>query len=180
MMDSTDAIRYARALAAALRSDIEIEKTTEELGAVAAILAADPRTADVLVNPGIDPALRDALVGTLIVSGALSAATGNFVKLLSQRGHLGLLPEAAAAMGRIRDRTTGIVEAEVTTASPVDEELAGRTRQTLEKATGQKVRLSFKIDPAIIGGMVARVGGTVFDGSVRARLAAMRAHLARG
>ena len=179
MKDSTDAIRYARALEAALTGAPQLEKTAEELGSVAAALASDHETAQVLTNPGLEPALRDSLVNTIITAGKLSTPAAHFLRLLAERGHLGLLPEAAAALGRIRDRRMGIVEAEVTTATPIGEELASRTKQTLEKTTGCRVRLSFKTDPAIIGGMVARVGGTVFDGSVRARLDGMRAHLAR-
>jgi F-type H+-transporting ATPase subunit delta len=58
--------------------------------------------------------------------------------------------------------------------------LADRAKDTLERSTGRKVRLALRTDPSLIGGMVARVGSTIFDGSIRTRLEALRSHIARG
>src|SRR5437867_1350362 len=128
MKDRAAAIRYARALERALEDDAQLDRTAKELAVVSLILRKDADTAAV------------------------------FLKLLGDRGHLALLPDIAAAVGRIRDRRLGIVEAEITTAVPLNGDLTARTQETLEKTTGRKVRLAFKTDPALIGGMVAKVG----------------------
>src|SRR5207247_9158096 len=118
--------------------------------------------AAILVNPALQPSQRQALLGTIARAARLSDTTLRFLQLLGDRGHLALLPDVAAALGRIRDRRLGIVEAEVTTAVPLNGDLTARAQETLERTTGRKVRLAFKTDPALIGGMVAKVGSVVY------------------
>ena len=180
MNDRADAVRYARALEAALSGDTEVARAADDLAAVAAILAADRETMSVLLNPALSPANRKTLLDTIIASASLSEASAGFLRLMAERNHLRLLPLAAAALGRIKDRRMGIVEAVVTTASPLDPQQTEQVRTVLEKASGRKVRMTFRTDPAIIGGMVAKVGSEVFDGSVLKRLETMREQLTRG
>jgi F-type H+-transporting ATPase subunit delta len=70
----------------------------------------------------------------------------------------------------VLDERAGVVAANVITARPISEELKNSLHETLVAATGQKVRLSFTTDEKIIGGMVARIGSTIFDGSVQNQL----------
>ena len=75
------------------------------------------------------------------------------------------------------DERSGIVAAEITTARPIPEELKKALHDTLASATGRTVRLTFATDEAIIGGLVARIGSTIFDGSVESNLERLAAGL---
>lgn len=180
MKDRAAATRFARGLEAALDGDAEVERTAGDLRVVASILAAGPDAADTLSNPAFDVARRGALLDTLAGAARLSPKTVRFLRLLLEREQLSVLPEVASAMEVIRDRRLGFVEAEVTTAVPLTGDAAARTKQLLEQSTGRKVRLALRTDPAIIGGLVARVGSTVYDGSLRTRLESLRSQIARG
>jgi len=180
MKDRAAAHRFARALEAALPTDAEIEKVADELSAVALFFDADPESADALTSPAMPAVHRAALLDTLARIAGLSPTTARFLELLHNNDRLGLVPETARAMESIRDRRLGIVEAEVTTAVPINGSLAERTKQTLESTTGRKIRMAMRTDPSILGGVVARVGSTVFDGSLRTRLEALRTQIARG
>lgn len=179
MKDRTAARRYARALEGVLAPD-ELLRSADELHAMALAMESDPRIAEALRSPGIDSAIKTKILEAVLRTGGFSAKTIAFLKLLAARGGLGLVPEVAELIGRARDRKLGIVQAEITTAAPLAPELAARARQALEKSTGRQVRLALRTDSALIGGMVAKVGSLVYDGSVRTRLVALRSHLVRG
>jgi len=180
MKDRAAALRYARAFEGALDGDAEIARAAEELEAVTQVMASDPAVSVALVSPAFEPARKKALLDTLARTAGLSPKSRVFLNLLAEHGRLGLLPLVTAQVSRIRDRRLGIVEAEVTTAAPMNSNLAERAKDALERSTGRKVRLAVKTDPSLIGGMVARVGSTIFDASIRMRLEALRSRIARG
>lgn len=180
MPDRAAATRYARALEGALEGDASVERAAEELSALAAIFAADPETAASLASPALGLDKKRALLETLAKALHLSPPISRLLDLLAQQARLPLLPEIAVAMGEVRDRRAGIVPAEVTTAVPMNGELAARTAAVLERVTGRKIRMTQRTDPALLGGMVAKVGSVVYDASVRTRLETMRSQLERG
>jgi F-type H+-transporting ATPase subunit delta len=90
------------------------------------------------------------------------------VLLRNQR--LSQLREVVERFGLVLDERGGVVAAHVTTARPIPEDLKNSLHDTLAAATGRKVRLSFTTDETIIGGLVARIGSTIFDGSVQSQL----------
>ena len=84
------------------------------------------------------------------------------------------------AYGEFADNAEGLLTAEVISASPLDDRRKDRLRRALSERTGREVRLEIKIDPAIIGGAIAKVGDLVFDGSLRTQLGQLRANLTKG
>lgn len=178
MKDLTAALRYARAVEASSDGLDELGKLAAQLDAVARVMKADPVVAETLANPGLPEDRRRALLETIGRSLGLSTKASLLLGILAQHRRLGLLPLVSQQVSKIHDRRSGIVEAEVTSAHPLSAADAEKTRQTLERAAGTKVRLSLKTDPSLIGGIVARVGSTVYDGSIRTRLSALRAHIA--
>jgi F-type H+-transporting ATPase subunit delta len=90
------------------------------------------------------------------------------VLLKNQR--LSQLKEVSDRYSKILDERAGVVAASVTTARPLPEDVKNNLRHALESATGRTVRLNFEIDQEIIGGLVARIGSTIFDGSVQSQL----------
>ena len=178
MKDRTAALRYARALEGAVDSVEDLNRAADGLAAAARVIAAVRRIGAAFENPALEAGRKKELIGTLSRMAGLSGKTDLLLKIMAEHGTLPLLPMVAEAAGLIRDRRLGIVEAEVTTAAPLSPEMTERTKQTLEKRTGRRIRLSLRTDPRIIGGMIARIGSTVYDGSVRRRLEALRSHLA--
>jgi len=178
MKDLTAALRYARAVELSSDGLDELGHLAAQLEAVAQVMKADPIVAEALASPRLSDDRRRALLETLKKSVGLSGKAFNLLGILMQQRRFGLLPLVARQVSRIHDRRSGIVEAEVTSAEPLSAEITEQTRQTLERAAGTKVRLSLKIDPSLIGGIIARVGSTVYDGSIRTRLSALRSHIA--
>ena len=100
--------------------------------------------------------------------------------LLVRRGRIELLPEVAAQLRRLYDQRQGIVKATVTSAAPLTEAETIALRERLAGMTGGRVDLSVQVDPAILGGVMVRLGDRLIDGSVRGRLERLRTRLASG
>jgi len=104
--------------------------------------------------------------------------TASFLRVLLRNQRLAQLRDVAERFGHVLDERGGVVSASVTTARPLPEDTKNTVREALAAATGRTVRVSFSTDEAIIGGMVARIGSTVYDGSVQSRLDRLSEELA--
>lgn len=98
----------------------------------------------------------------------------NLVYILVARNRFDLVGEIAAEFQRLLDTHRGIEPAEVVTAVPLDESDRQRLAQRLEAVVGKRVTLTTSVDPGLLGGVVARVGGKLLDGSTRTRLEALK------
>lgn len=174
------ASRYARALAQTLTTDAEFEATATELDGLSEIIERTPQLRTALENPAVISSSREAILNELRRSAALSQKNSRFLDLMAEHGRLGILPDAVAVFRQLRDERLGIVEAELTTAVPIDGELEKQWQRKLGVLTGRTVRLRKRIDPAIIGGAVARIGSKVYDGSLRSRLSGLRERMIGG
>lgn len=166
----TVARRYAAALA-----DVAIERREErevqsELDQWAAMIESHPQLKEVFANPTIVYDHKRKLLEDLISRTRVRETTGSFLRVLLKNQRLSQLREVATRYGLVLDERGGIVEARVTTARPISEDVKKSLHETLVTTTGRKVRLSFATDETIIGGMVARIGSTIFDGSVQSHL----------
>ncbi len=166
----TVARRYATALA-----DVAIERREErevqnELDQWSSMIEANPQLKEVLANPTVVYDQKRTLLEELISRTRVRETTASFLRVLLKNQRLSQLREVVARFGQVLDERGGVVAANVTTARPIPEELKNTLHETLTAATGRKVRLSFTTDEAIIGGMVARIGSTIFDGSVQSHL----------
>ena len=166
----TVARRYAAALA-----DVTIERREErdvqnELDQWAAMLEAAPQLKEVFANPTVAYDQKQKVLEDLISRSRVRDTTASFLRVLLKNQRLAQLRDVAERYGHILDERSGVVAANVTTARPIPEELKSSLHETLVAATGRKVRLTFTTDEAIIGGLVARVGSTIFDGSVQNQL----------
>jgi F-type H+-transporting ATPase subunit delta len=99
--------------------------------------------------------------------------------LLANSGKLDLIPDLAAAFRERLLAHQNIVRAEVTSAAPLSAAQTDALAASLSKVTGKKVELSVSVDPELLGGVVAKIGSTVYDGSVRTQLAHMRQELVK-
>jgi F-type H+-transporting ATPase subunit delta len=181
MLSKTASIRYARALFdVAIREKADLDRIEQELAGFENLFAEYPAWKKVMLNPAVPVPRKRAAMADLTAYANTSPIVAKLLVLLAERDRLIVLPDLLAAY---RDRLMthrNVVRAEVTTSTPLVKEAADQIGQRLERVTGRTVFLQTRVDPAIIGGLVARVGGTVYDASVTRQLEKMRDQLAEG
>ena len=166
----TVARRYATALA-----DVAIDRREEkvvqnELDQWAEVIEANPQLKEVFANPTIVYDHKRKVLEDLISRSRVRETTASFLRVLLTNQRISQLRDIAARFALVLDERAGMVSATVTTARPIPEDLKSALHDTLTTATGRKVRLNFTTDEKIIGGVVAQIGSTIFDGSVESHL----------
>ncbi len=181
MMAGSLARRYARALLGLAPDPVARDKYAKDLGNLAQLLRQDDEAGTNLLTlvagrrfPLSD---RKRLLEALARRVLADAMVIKFLGYVLERDRIGGVPEIARAYLRLADEAAGRQQAEITTATPLAPEAAIRIKSALEKATGKTIVITTKVDPEIIGGVVAKVGSYLIDGSVRANLQRMRASL---
>jgi len=169
--------RYAKALFEIGVADGSFERYGKELDDLAKVYDDAPDLRVALENPMVKVTEKQAVLSRILPRVAPSPQMGRFANLLLERGRLGLLRGIARAYRQLADARAGQVRARVTSAKPLGEPELDRVRRALEARTGRKVIIETAVDPELIGGVVARVGDLVLDGSVRARLGELRQKL---
>jgi F-type H+-transporting ATPase subunit delta len=106
----------------------------------------------------------------LIARSRVRDTSASFLRVLLKNQRLSQLRDIAARYSQVLDERAGMLAGSVTTARPISEDLKKTLQETLSAATGHTVRLTFETDETIIGGLVARIGSTVYDGSVQSHL----------
>jgi F-type H+-transporting ATPase subunit delta len=174
----TAAVRYARALFdVVLKEQGDLSTAENDLVAFADLFRQHEALARVLLNPAVPTPRKRAAMEALTQSAGVTPVVGKLMVLLAERDRLAILPDLAAAFRERVAEHRKVVRASLVTAAPLDAERVEQIRQTLSHATGRAVTLETQVDPAIIGGMVARVGGTVFDASITTQLQKLRQRL---
>lgn len=173
-MSTPTARRYARALFMLGAEQGNVEQLSRELESVAATVRGSDELAKLLSDPVVSPADRKAVMIEVLSRLGVSPTTRNAALLLTDRRRGALIPDVADALRALGDEKAGKVQAEVTSAVPLGEGQYQRLTSVLEKLTGRKITLQRKVDPALIGGVVTRIGDKVYDGSVRTRLEELR------
>jgi len=177
----TAALRYARALYDVVRTEgADLAQVESELVAFSALLKGHATLDQVLLNPAVPAPRKRSIVGLLVARAQVQAIVGKLFVLLAERDRLAILPDLIAAYHERLLEYRRVVRAEVTTAVSLPTGRTEEIERALEKATGRQVALSTRVDPQIIGGVVARVGGTVYDASITRQLEKMRQRLLEG
>jgi F-type H+-transporting ATPase subunit delta len=179
MTNRTAARRYARALFDVSLKEADPQQVGRELEAFVELLRTHTDLGRVLTSPAVPAARKRAVVEALVERDAPSPVLAKLLVLLAERDRLVLVPELAESFGeRLLDHRQ-VVRAEVTSAVPLHDESVAKLRQSLARVTGREVLLDTRIDAAILGGVVARVGSLVFDGSVTRQLERMKTRLSQ-
>ncbi len=178
MSVQTVARRYASALADVVLERGEARQVQEELLAWEEMFQASPVLPEVFRNPTIALEKKRAVLSKLIERAKPGATTTNFLKVLLQNQRLTDLGEINKKFAELLDVRAGMVAATVTTARTVPDNAQQKLHAKLLTMTGKKVRINFATDPELIGGLVTRIGSTVYDGSVRNHLQQIKARMA--
>ena len=175
MAGGFSAKRYAEAVFEIARERDELDKWQAELAGLVR-LHEDAAVAAWLDNPGMGLAEKREVLEAALKD--VSPLARNLVYLLIQRGRLGGLADIAAAYEARLNRHLGRLPALVTSAVPLDTETEARIKARLGAVTGQDVILRTEVDPALVGGFVARIGDKLLDGSTSSNLRALRRSIA--
>lgn len=173
------AIRYARALFDVARKEgADIEQVGRDIAAFARLVAGNESLSRVFANPAVPAQRKRAVVEQLFAAaGPMSPIVYKLVLMLAERDRLVLLPELTTAYDARLMENAQVVRAQLTTAVAMPPDRINALQQGLARATGRQVQLEASVDPSIIGGAVARIGSTVYDGSVATQLDAMKQRL---
>jgi F-type H+-transporting ATPase subunit delta len=178
MTNRTAATRYARALLdVAVKEGIDLDQVERELASFVDLFTQHKVLAQVLLNPVVPVPRKRAAMDALTAQAKLLPIIAKLLGLLAGRDRLVLLPDLLEAF---RDRLLehrNILRAEITTTSALAPERVKAIEAILARATGRTVTLSTSVDPAIIGGVVTRIGSTIYDGSVTRQLQRMKEKL---
>ncbi len=164
---------YAEALLAVARAEGPLDEVKDELFRVAQVIKGNEELADQLANPQIPVSTREQIV-TDLLSGKAQPVTVGLVSLVVGTGRIRQLPLIVDELLASSARQANKEVAEVRTAIELTEDQKSRLADALGKATGKSVEVKVIIDPSVKGGLVAQIGDTVIDGSVRRRLDLLR------
>jgi F-type H+-transporting ATPase subunit delta len=174
----TAATRYARALLdVALKEKADLATVDSQLGALANLFAQNDGLRKVLLNPAVPAPRKRAAVAEIVAKAGVLSTVGKTMVLLAERDRLAILPDIVDAFRQRLQDIHNVVRAEVTTAQPLAAEELQEIQNSLAAATGRTVDLVSRVDPSILGGIVARVGSTLFDASVTSHLQRIRQRL---
>lgn len=169
--------RYAQAIFELAQEGNKLEQWSDDLTAISQTFSQSPQARAFLDNPKTPRETKVKFVGN-VLGKEVSPEALKLAQLLVQRDRQAYAPSILTAYTTLWNRLRGIEVAHVTTAIPVGDAEAAQIKQRLTAITGKQVTLDLKVDPNIIGGMVAQVGDTLLDGSIRTRLQNLRKQLA--
>lgn len=175
------ATRYARALveiAVDPRNQLDPSKVVESLEAFEGAIRTSSDLHNVLESPAVPATRKRAVVAKLGAPLGMPPLVRNFFCVLINHRRVSLLGDIRRSFQTLLDERLGVVRAEVSSALPLDEAQRARVAAELTRLTGKQVRCEYTVDADLVGGVSARIGSTIYDGSVRGRLANLRRTLA--
>ena len=171
------AARYARALFDIAIKESDPDTAGRDLLAFVELVQRNEELQRTFGHPVVSAGAKRAVVQQILDRLQLCAPVGKLMLLLASRGRLELLPDVLAVYQEQLREHRHVVQAEVTTALPLSPERTAQLQQRLAAMTGRTVTMTTKVDQSIIGGVVTRIGSTVYDGSVATQLAKVRERL---
>lgn len=177
MSSGSLARRYAKAL---MEIGVE-EKTYERIGAdlksLASAIKSSTELSGILSNPLFARTEREKIVMAILDRIGACQTVINFSKLLLDRERMNVIPDISRALAAMIDEMSGQVKAEVLTAKPLTPAQQDELKKTLETVSGKKIQIVMKEDASLLGGVIAKVGDLVYDGSLRTQLQELKRSL---
>ncbi len=180
MSTETIARRYSAALADVVLETGETETIKTELANWGELFNQSTDLQTVFSNPAIPYANKEKVLDGLIAKTKPSKTTANFLKVLLQNGRLADLADINERFASVLEERSGRITAEITSARELPASERAEFERNLERLTGKKVSIAYAINKDIIGGVVTRIGSTVYDGSVKTKLENLREQLVNG
>jgi len=172
--------RYAKALFELAREDGRLEGCLEELKALERLLDEVPEFETVLKSPIYPEEVKKQILRTIKDQTEMSDLLFRFLGLLVEKNRTDYFRDIVRVYEKLCDEYNNIVRAEVTAATDLDERIIEKIASSIKEMTGKTVIVEFRKDPDLIGGVIAKVGDLVLDGSVRTQLRNIKETLKRG
>ena len=172
-MATAVANRYAHALVDIVMSPgsaLKPQDAQAQLAAVEGLLQESPELRNALLTPAIPTSRKRAVMATLLERLGTSTLIRNFVYVVVDHRRIAVFEEIREAFESQLDERLGFARADVTSAVPLNADRSAGLESELSKLTGKRMRMRFDVDPSLVGGVMARIGSTVYDGSVRGEL----------
>jgi F-type H+-transporting ATPase subunit delta len=170
---SAVATRYANALAdvvTAAKSPVAPQQALAELRSFLGVLESSPELHNALITPAVAGSRKKAVVSRIGDVLKLSRIARNFLFVLLDNRRIALLPEIVETFETVVDERLGFARAEISSASELSDAQRAALLGKLEALSGKRIRPRYSVDGALLGGAVARIGSTVYDGSIRGQL----------
>ncbi len=179
-MTSAISRRYAKALVALGSDQGKVEKYGEELTGVVALLSREKALRLILESPTYTLDKKEAILADLVKALKLSPGMVNFLGLVLEKDRLKYLSQIEATHRQFADELSGVLRARIRSAADLGKAEVKAIQGALEKKTGKKVELKVEVEPALLGGIQAEIGGRVFDASLRTQLKRIEDTLTKG
>jgi len=167
---------YAEALFRVADAEGELDATERQLFAFAKLLERETRVREALVDPALPTENKRRLIADTLGERA-SPLTVNLLGLLVEQGRARELGRIVEELAEVVAETREQAVAEVRSAIPLDDARVKKLADALSRATGRQIEVRVVVDPSVVGGVLAKIGDEIFDGSVRSRLLEAREHL---
>ncbi len=177
---SAVASRYASALADVVTtagSGFQPQEAVTELRSFEEVMRSSPELHNALTTPAVPTGRKKAVVGRFADLLRISRIIRNFLFVLIDHRRIALLSQIIQRFEEVVDERLGYARVEVSSARELTEAQRAALNVRLEQITGKRIRLRFKVDESLIGGVMARIGSTVYDGSLRGQLASLENRL---
>jgi F-type H+-transporting ATPase subunit delta len=171
-------MQYAKAFADIAIAQGAPQTAVKQLADFGEAFAESGELRNFLGSPAVDLQAKHRVVEKIVARQGAGRIVRNFVFVILDHHRAHLLPEIVAAVQEVVRQRQGIAEAAVSSAVELSSAQKMELAKTLSRLTGKRIEPKYSLDPALLGGAIARVGDTIYDGSLRSRLAEMRTRLA--
>lgn len=180
MRNQIIAKRYAKALFSLAVDGGWIGQYGRDLDEFVRLLKDYPELADAIQNPLYPQETKKAVFAAIVDKAGMSPVVRSFIDLLIEKKRVQYVGEIAEVYHQLIDEHSNIARAKLSAPKDLDESMVQEIARTLENMTGKKIVIEFRKDPTLIGGVVARIGDLVLDGSVKRQLLMFKETLKRG
>ena len=178
MSQGVIARRYAKALINLAEKDLEI--TGKSLTEIADVYSNSTELSEVLSDTKISSQIKQDVLKNILKKIKVSKLVDTFIRYLLAKRRIVLLPNIERAFNLLLQEKVGRIEAGITVAQEIPEVTVGKLEKAISRYSGKEVSVNITIDPAIIGGIVTRIGSVVIDGSIHTQLNQIRQSIIRG
>jgi F-type H+-transporting ATPase subunit delta len=170
-------VQYANAFADIAIAQGAPQTAVRQLADFGEAFAGSAELRNFLGSPAVDTQIKHRVIEKIVAKQGTGRIIRNFLFVIVDHHRTHMLPEIIAAVQDVVRQRQGIAEAEISSAAELSAAQKTELAKTLGRLTGKRIEPKYSLDPALLGGAIARVGDTIYDGSLRSRLAEMRARL---